>query len=142
MALQLEDWVLLNSSGSTVATCGKAKNPALALIKALKEHQDNISKLIGFDARSIMKGASIRAMAEGEVVPTWCWFYSFFDSEGAKIIDPLDMLTSGFKERIDLDSLLSTLPVKDVNWIKNADAATVQQRAEAALQLGKMMFGI
>ena len=98
-------WTLLNDKGKAVSE----GSGAVALIALLNQHDNDITQVLGVNARAVLKGASIEVMELGGAVPKWCWYFAPMDNEHTRVFDPIDMLTSSFREKMDSGLALQRL---------------------------------
>lgn len=123
----MTQWVLLNDGGDTVAQ----GQDSAELIKALDMHEDVISRVLGVNARAILKGAAVEAMANDVLAPMWTWYFSPFDNEHTRVFDPVEMLLSSFKEKMDVDTTLVRIGMPPLG----ANPADMEPKASAEFTL-------
>ena len=103
LARVLGAWTLLNDQGKVV----KEDVGAKALIDFLVTSTSATDPItvLGINARAVLKGAAFEVMEMGTTpglrVPRWCWYFAPLDSDNTRVYDPVDMLVSSFKEKMD-----------------------------------------
>ena len=118
--------MLLNDRGAEVAV---GQGPE-SLIDALNQHSEVITSVYGRNARALLKSASIDTMASGGTPPRWCWYFAPMDNENARVFDPVELLTSSFREKMSADLATSRVGVPLVS----SEAPALEQ-ATFALEL-------
>lgn len=105
-----------------------------SLIEALEKHDKDITKVLGVNARAYLKGASIETMADGGTAPKWCWYFAPLDNEHTRVFDPVEMLTSSFKEKMDV-----AMTLNDLGIVPPGSECEAQEAAAFALRLAQKL---
>lgn len=133
LARVVDQWVLLNHKGSTVS---KGKG-SVKLIQVLDEYEDYFSRVLGLNARAVLKGAAVEAMTNGVIAPMWTWYFTSFENSPARVFDPVEMLTSGFKEKMDVTVTLGRLGMP--SFVVPGPEVDPEQSAKFVLDLSKRL---
>lgn len=103
LARMLGAWTLLNEHGEVVKE-GVGAKALIDFLVTSTSATDPVT-VLGINARTVLKGASFEVMEMGTTaglrVPQWCWHFAPLDNSNARVYDPVDMLVSSFKEKMD-----------------------------------------